>query len=359
MVIDFRCSGCNAPLTIPQNPNEKAKCTFCGVESLLKTPHGNAAQSGIPLKLTAPEIHERLVRLFMACDTIPIDLFEQAEVIREERYYVPAYCFYCNSMASFTYEVGITRNETYTTGKGSNKQIHTRVVTDWNPNSSMASASPTVFASANRKMSRKIQNLYLTYDPKKLVDIKDFSYPNGVQTLDNDYPEAASFSEKVTPYVNDLLRQQANGIVAKLNHRNLVMNGGNIQKESAQVLLGLYRIVYTYGGREYSVWTDGFGANPFHDGIPQDLNRKQELISMEKQHAEMCHQHSKADTLMWFLAIITLGIYLIASPALQKKRERAEQKRLSLQKIQDFKDVLTKIKTQFTESKSTLKGIYK
>jgi hypothetical protein len=363
--IDFRCTGCSAPLEIPKNLRGSVKCPFCGVECRLENNNKNAEivakeniNSGIPLSATPLLLHNVLVEHLCQAPHLPVDIFEKAEVIRDERYYVPAYCFYCNSMASFTYEVGVNRSETYTVGYGKNRRIQTRTVTEWSPNSNMVSASPTVFASGNRKMFDQIKELYISLSPKKLIDVEELTFPEGVETLNYDFPESASFSEKVAPYVNELLRKQAESTVAKLNTRNKAMSGSNVQKESTRVLLGLYKVVFTYDGKEYYIWVTGNGENSYHEGIPEDLIRAEALKEMRNRHAEMIKSHRSAFAMTVFLAVITCGIYLLASSALKDKRARDEQRIKSQQEIREFEAVSANIKEQFKAQNKRLKGIY-
>jgi ABC-type Fe3+-hydroxamate transport system substrate-binding protein len=92
--------------------------------------------------------------------------------------------------------------------------------------------------------------------------------------------------------------------------------------------------------------------------LPIDLARQQILAQMETEHTKLNNEHQNANTAMIWLALITCGIYLLASSALAKKKEREELIQQSLQKINDFKGEIAGIKKNFAEQKRTLRGIY-
>ena len=110
MAKNFRCNGCGESLKIPQNARGVMKCPSCKTECLLDGIIKNAEMaakeninSGIPLTATAAILHGQIISILSKSSQIPLDVFEKAEVIREERYCVPAYCFEYNGEAPFSY----------------------------------------------------------------------------------------------------------------------------------------------------------------------------------------------------------------------------------------------------------------
>jgi len=243
--------------------------------------------SGIPLTASPGKLHQQLVSSLCDSSNMPLDVFDKVEVIREERYCVPAYCFYCNGTASFTYEVGDARSQTYTVDRGNKVEIYEKTRTEWTPNSSSASISQTVFASGNKKLAAQISALYADFNPKNLVDIDELEFPHDVVTYDYNLPQPVAFNDYVQPALEEMLEEKAlDNLIG--NTRNFSIGGSNIHKEVVYVLLGLYRVIYKYNDQEYSIWLTGDGNKKYIDGdIPVDSKREAELdaINQAKEKA--------------------------------------------------------------------------
>jgi len=295
-VKDFRCNGCGAPLPIPKNSKGHVKCpsckTECVIEGLIKNAEIAAKEnieSGIPLTASPATLHRELVSCLTEAPSIPLDVFEKGEVVREERYCVPAYCFHCNGTESFTYDVANERSQVVVRGDGERSWEETRRKIEWdNGKSSTAAVRQTIFVSGNKKLASQIKELYLKFDPKKLVDIEELEFPFDVETLNSDLPQTAAFNEYAVPYIEKMLKKKAEDSLAKQKTRDLQMGGANIQKDTTRVFLGLYRVVFMYGGKEYSVWVTGDGQKTFHEGMPMDMQ-----LYMQHQKAQKALEEKK------------------------------------------------------------------
>lgn len=281
---DFRCNGCGAPLKIPKNSKGVVICPSCRNECVLEGLAKNAEiaakeniNSGVPLSASPVTLNNQLVSSLYESPYIPLDVLDKAEVIREERYCVPAYCFYCNGTASFTYETGVQRSQTYTVDRGDSVEIREKTRTEWQPGSSSASITETVFAPGEKKLAQYIQQLYMQIDQQQLahhlIDIEELDFPPDVVTYDYNLPQPMAFNEYVKPYIEKSLQKKAESSI-RGNVRNFSIGGSNIQKDIVRVFLGLYRVVYRYGNREYSMWVTGDGQKVYHDELPLDSNRK-------------------------------------------------------------------------------------
>jgi hypothetical protein len=289
-VKDFRCNGCGAPLPIPKNSKGHVKCpsckTECVIEGLVKNAEIAAKEdinSGYPLFTPPAVLHKRLVSLLSESPNMPWDVFEKGEVVREEHYCVPAYCFYCNGTASFTYEVGNKRAQTYTVDRGDRVEIIEKTRIEWSPGSSSAAVSQTVFVPGNKKLATEIEKLYKHLDPNKLVDIEELDFPLDVETYTYNLPQPAAFAEYVVPGIEQLLKEKAKESIANLNARGFSMSGTNIQKETVRVFLGLYRVVFKYGDKEYSFWATGDGGKVINGGMPSDSSECQKALAVADQ----------------------------------------------------------------------------
>ena len=285
---NFRCNGCGASLEFPKNAAGHVKCTFCGNDCVLDGIITNAEiaakeniNSGVPLTATPSMLHSKLVSLLSESPYIPLDVFDKVEVVREERYCVAAYQFFCNGSASFTCQVGnIERVQEQSYEKGflddaTYHVISTKNVTKWSPMSSTVSCTGTVFASGNKNLATPIQRLYSKYDPSRLldmlVDIEELNFPADVVSYGYNLPEPAAFNEFAMPVVERILQKNAQKSLENKSYiKDFSLGGNNITKETVRVFLGLYRIVFIYEGQEYSMWATGDARHAWLEGFPID-----------------------------------------------------------------------------------------
>jgi hypothetical protein len=231
-------------------------------------------------------LHGALVSLLSESPDIPLDVFDKIEIVREERYCVPAYCFDCNATASFTYEAGSEHRNKTAVDLGDRTRVETDYYTVWNHGSSNASITATYFVSGNKKMAAQIEKLCSHgIDPKQLIDVNELNFPSDAETYEYNLPELAAFNEYVKPYIEKELESKAENSVKDSYVRGLKMGGSNIQKEMLRVFLGIYHVVYKYGDQEYSMWVTGDGKTYCHDGLPMDLERKNEYQLKVKKAA--------------------------------------------------------------------------
>ena len=284
-VKNFRCNVCSAPIQIPVNSKGYVKCPYCDtdcvLDGLVKNSEITAKEninSGLPLSASSATLHKKLVTVLSATPLLPLDFFEKSEVVREERYCVPAYCFCCSGSTSFTYEVGNERVQTYYDHPKDVAATHI----EWTPGSSIASVSPILFAPGNKKTAEQIKALYTHLDPNKLVDIETLEFPPDVVTYNYDLPQSVAFTEYVVPLVDKMLEQKAKKSIAKLNYRHFTTGGSSVQKEVTRILLGLYHIVLKYGEQEYAIWVTGDGEKIINEGMPKDT-RLMEDVNAKKQ----------------------------------------------------------------------------
>jgi hypothetical protein len=266
------------------------------------------------------------------------------EVVAENRYFVPAYLFYCTGTSPFTY--GFTNVRL-----GMSVQQSSLELTHM---SSSATATATFLAPGNKEMIPLIKEFYfkerieinvkgkeygkyaevietaLKLHPKnlsraarhlsgstdvgdfeaidvmdalqngrssinrililcddmlaKLVDVEFLDFPNDAIVHEYNIPPIVSFNEYARPHMDALLRSSAEASLKGKAYRDLTMGGGNIQKDNeVRVLLGIYQVVYTCEGKEYSFYATGDGLKVIHDEMPKDTER--ENIFAEKTKA--------------------------------------------------------------------------
>ncbi|MCL2721065.1 MAG: zinc-ribbon domain-containing protein [Treponema sp.] len=285
MVKDFRCNGCGSPLKIPKNSLKPVRCpsckTECVIEGLVKNAEMAAKEniaSGFPLTSTPAILHSRLLSCLTKSLTMPTDMLEKIEVISEEHHCVPAFYFYCNGSASFTYDaINIREHKT-------SHDMGDRNVTKWEEYeeathmSGTANASAEVVTSGNKAFGHHIRNLYMFLNGNKLVDFAELDFPNDVVTHDYNFPQTASFNEYAKPYMEKLLKENAVKSMKNKKTRNLSLGGNRIDKdEVVRIFLGLYRIIFKYNNKEYSIWVTGDGEKAISDEIPIDTERQKEL----------------------------------------------------------------------------------
>ena len=394
MVRDFRCNNCGSPLKIPNNSRAPVKCpsckTECVIEGLLKNAEmadKENINSGVPLTASPSTLHRKLVSILIKSQNIPLDVFEKIEVVREEHHCVPAFYFYCNGTASFTYDaINIRQHKT-------SHDMGDKNVTKWEnyeeatQMSGSANASAKVVASGNKAFGSQVRDLYMFLDDNKLDDFAELGFPYDVITHDYNFPQTASFNEYAKSYMEKLLEKNAVASLSGKNVRNLSLGGSRIDKDEViRVFLGMYRIVFKYGDKEYSVWVSGDGEKAFHEGMPSDQQRQKTLE--QKQNAKKEELASfrlpiAKVTLLSFLGVFcfTGGVFGMASLysvvllllglagfiyclvilvkiGKKNKTQRSAIESKHQNEIDSFKGELTSVIEQFKGNKKALRGIY-
>ncbi|MDR2447814.1 MAG: hypothetical protein LBD58_11115 [Treponema sp.] len=397
-VKDFRCNGCGAPLPIPKNSKGRVKCPSCKTECVIDGLVKNAEMadkeninSGFPLLASSAVLHRKFVSLLAETPGMPLDVFEKGEVVREEHCCIPSYLFYCNGTVSYTYEAGNERSQVVVRDNGQKSWEETRSHTEWTQMSGNANASATVFASGNRQAAPQIKKLYMFLDPTKLVDFDELDFPHDVVTYDYNLPQAASFNEYIKPYVETLLKKEAEKSLKDRTIRDLSMGGSRIDKdEVVRVFLGLYRVVFKYDGKEYSVWITGDGEKTFIEELPVDRERKKALDdakqAQEKSMAALTVPKTGCLTFglvvcIIFSAIFTITMFgggggtpfLVALPFLvgaiicgsfrSKKKnaystQQAEIEAKYKKDVAEIESQAANVVQQFKHQKKALRGIY-
>ena len=354
---------------------------------------GKNVESGIPLTASPAILHRKLVSYLMESPNMPLDVFEKGEVVREEHYCVPAYQFSYNATASFICQVGNTervQEQSYEKGFLSDEVSHvitTKDVTKWTPMSSSVSLSGVLFTPGEKKLAPQIQKLYMQLDPNhlssQLIGSEELDFPPDAETYGYNLNQVAAFNEYVMPLVNKKLQQDANNSLAGKKIKDFSMGGSNIQKDIIRVFFGLYRIVFKYDDKEYSVWVTGDGENAFHEGMPEDTQRKKTLEDKQFSMREelSCIPEPKTGVLTLgivasviagiilaiqvhpiFLAVGLAGI-IIFSILRSKARnpyelQWAETEGRWQKEINDFDAQLKNVLQQFKSQKKALHGVY-
>jgi hypothetical protein len=230
-------------------------------------------------------------------------------------------------------------------------------------------------------MASQIESLY-TYFPKKLIDVEELDFPADVETLNSDLPQSEAFNDYAVPRIEAALKKKAEETIAKQTTTGLTLGGANIQKEVVRVFLGLYRVVYKYDGKDYSLWAAGDGEKILCDELPVDSERQKVLD--EKQQAKNSVPEAKTGLLNFFKVVCIIiaalfalggltsgeGLYwgvAVVSGALaitfgvlrsKKRNVRTAKQAVAQKEIDAFQAEVTGAAQRFKEQKKALPGIY-
>jgi hypothetical protein len=243
-------------------------------------------ESGVPFTASPSMLHHRLVHCIAEKPFMPLDVFNKVEVIREEHFCVPAYLISCNGSETFTFDVSNARSQTVVRSDGRESWEETRTREEWdNGKSSTVAVRMITIAPGNRKTVKLVQGLYGDFDAKKLVAIEKLIYPADAYMERSDIPQTMAYNEFTVPVVEKALKQKAIESLSKQKTRALQMGGANIQiqNEVVRIFLSMYRIVFKYGDKEYSLWVSGDGKKTMHTGMPVDGQIKKALDEKQKE----------------------------------------------------------------------------
>jgi hypothetical protein len=179
-------------------------------------------------------------------------------------------------------------------------------------------------------------------------------------------PQPTAFNEHVKPYIEWLLRQEAEHSISNKKFRNFSMGGSRIEKEVKRVFLGLYRIVYKYDEQDYSIWSSGDGQKVYYNELPFDPHRKQILDEKQLAKESIPLKTGWLNFGLWVCiigAFFTFGISLIGAiifGILRSNKKKEHNARLAEKQrdIDDFDGQLTSVKHQFKSQKKAFRGIY-
>ena len=374
----FCCNSCGSPLKIPKNSRGHVVCPSCRNECVLEGLVKNAEiaakeniNSGVSLSASPATLHKQLIKSLCDSTVIPLDVFNKAEVVREEHYCTPAYLYYCNGTASFTYEAGNVRQHKTAIDLGDKTRVETQNYMEWTQLSSSAAASATLFASGNREVASQIRKLYMIFDPNNLEDYEYLEFPSDVVTHNFNLPQAAAFNEYLKPHMEELLEKKVKDSLKGRDFRDLTMGGSNIQKdEVVRVFLGLYHVIYKYDGREYSVWMTGDGSNALSEGLPVDVHRKN-VIDERRQRIASIPDGGNGPGMLWIIlsaiaGIFTVGLAWILTIVLIVFKVIASNKRKALdgqrdqakRELSEFEAQASDTGKKFKSQRKALRGIY-
>ena len=330
MAKNFRCSNCGNSLEIPKNARGQVKCPYCKTECVLDGLIKNAEIAakgnivgGIPLSATSAQLHRQLVSFLSESPNVTLDVFEKGEVIREERYCIPAYQFNSSGTMKYSYQTGNPVQKQRREKRFDEWYIVTYTEIDWTRANDTADLDAELFVSGNKAVALQIENLYMFLDPGQCEDIEYLSFPNDVVTYEFDIPENKAYSDYVKPHMEEQLARRVRKNIESIKYyKDMAITGSSIRKDDLKrVFLGLYRVVFKYGGEEFSIWVTGDGSRSYwNEGFPEDMtykntlsNQKNILDEKKKNLSEKKKTYKSMPTSNKSICIFFLVISIIAA----------------------------------------------
>jgi DNA-directed RNA polymerase subunit RPC12/RpoP len=406
MTISFSCPNCSKTYNVSDDKaGKKTKCPAC--ETSITVPSADAASSppaaapppqppisvakpplpavpskpfsipaeenievGVSLNASPAMLHRKLVSS-LSGTTLPLDVLDKVEVVREERFAVPAYIFDCNATASVTYEQA--KEVTNRTVKDLGDKVRETTYTDvqWDPQSTNVSATAMLVIPGSKTDDQPIQKVYANFDSSRLDGIRDLQFPSNTELRLFGMSNSMAFNGYAKPIAEKLLEREVEKLAGGKQVRNVHLGGSNIQKGNAEkALLGLYRIRYKYNGSEYSFWTAGDGIGSWHDKpLPPDPQRQRtydtlsEAASVEPKSASL---YGCAHAVFFVIGCFTVGVGFLGNAAMlavyffQKKNadEHNEQIAKAKRDLEAFKAEKSSVVQRFKGQKKALNGIY-
>jgi hypothetical protein len=343
--------------------------------------------SGLGLTAANPRIHSKLIQILSVKPNLPLDIFEQAEVLREEHYFGPAYAFFCNGTAPYTYDAAMYVKRTWTEDSSSGntawQTTKTETDTQWQPVSSSVSLSKTIYVTGNSDYADQIDKLFNTTSiDGKLVGINELGLPADAVLLGDNLSEQQAYTRHAVPSVKEQLRFQADAAMKTASKgketRNFHMSDASVQKDSAvdKVLLGSYCVILGYRGQEYPVWLSGDGSSGYADALPRD-SVQERLIADKKREQENIPPAKTGLLTLGIVGGMLLAFFGYASPyhigsllglALAAacfvfRFQKSKEYRNRYDAVQKEIDALTSrfdgIAKDFKNRRQALKGIYR
>ena len=278
----YHCKNCGAALEVGARPTSNVVvCPACHTQNMIENIVKNAEiaakqniNSGIPLSVGPDQLHAVLVEALAASPNLPLDVFDEVEVLRETHVCVPAYCFEVMGNMSYTVEVGAEREREHTSVSNGNITVTTKKQIEYSTINGQAFDSKTMFVAGSKEMTSVVTALYRDYDTGALVDIEDLVFPEDVYTCNPDLPQTTAFNQYIRPTMEKYLENKALQSLSNSIYRNFTPGGTNIQKgETLRVFVGIYEIAYRYKNKEFYLYVTGDGRAYYYDELPTDDTR--------------------------------------------------------------------------------------
>ncbi|MCD7708236.1 MAG: hypothetical protein LUI02_00005, partial [Clostridiales bacterium] len=277
--------------------------------------------SGTQMEAAESQLHTCLLQAMFSSACMPMDVLENAEVTKEEHLCVPAYLFSaCNGMATMNYQQGTMEDQQVIVGSGKNMHTRTETHTRWTPCSSSVSVTYTLVASASKDMEAIVAGLYRDGTVPSLIDVEDLDFPDDAEEFANNIPHATAFANDCRPFMDNALMVQAQQMLEGQMYQDLRISGSNINRgDMTRIMLGIYRITFTYQGREYKVYVSGDGQKFYCTDVPVDTEGANFIAAKQNEKEQMKPHvlHIAIPIIVLIIgiiclcAVIPLGIILI------------------------------------------------
>ena len=377
---NLTCPSCGSPLTIPNNSTGIVYCGSCGNRCMLSGMDVNAEilkkndiNSGVPFKGSRKAVTQVIVHHVTSSKYMPADLVDELDVVKEELICVPAYLYYCSAMASYSYELGVTRERPVVESDGKDVDVTYEKYTEWTRMSEIASDSSTVVVSGNSDYLTIVDNIYSDLNPSALVDVEDLTYPLDADTVVYNVPVITAFNEYVKKKVSERLSETARNSIKDSKTKSFKMGSVNIMKDQeTRIMLGVYDYTVSYKDNYYHFYFDGITENYFTD-MPVPVDKASESFDQRK-HKEL--SELKDPKKKWMTIIATcagiglIGLFTIVIPILAAigvglsiwrlnvDKKKYEDSKANLEKeIKANMAPIYKAKKEFRRNPSQIKGI--
>ena len=375
----YHCKNCGAALQVGAHPTSNVVvCPACHTQNMIENIVKNAEiaakqniNSGIPLTAGPDQLHSVLIQALAASPNLPLDVFDEVEVISETHVCVPAYCFEVMGNMSYTVEVGAEREHEHTRVTNDSIKVTTETKIEYSTINGQSFDSKTMFVAGSKEMSDVVTALYRDYDTGALVDIEDLVFPEDVYTCSPDLPQTTAFNQHIRPAMERLLQQKALQSLSNSIYRNFTPGGTNVQKgETLRVFVGVYQITYRYKGQEYYLYVTGDGRAYYYDSLPNDATRVTKAQAMQDELKAVKDKSWIAPVAgialgilllvvrAGFLpAVIVCALVWIVGKIFLGKQPKAEREAIKA-RIDAFNREPEEAKQRFLSSGRRLRGIY-
>ncbi|MCD7929385.1 MAG: hypothetical protein LUF86_04410 [Clostridiales bacterium] len=379
-VRDFHCKNCGTPLEIPRGSNGKVVCPSCKTECIIEGLVKNAEiqqkeniNSGVPLSAEVTTLHNSVVNALTSSPSMPLDVLEQCEIVKEEHLCIPAYSFYCSGQANYTYEAGNIRQHKTAIDKGNYTKVEKENYLEWTQMTGNASCDRNMVASGNREFADIIPRLFGNFSEGSLEDFEYLEYPADVETYPFNLPQMSSFNEYCKPIIEKELKDKAAQALEGKTYRGLNVSNTSVHKdEMTRIFLGIYRITFVYKGTEYVMYISGDGKWYLCDKVPVDTERQKFLEEKERARDSIsppkigtkliviayivgligCLFSPFAGIIIFAIAIVLTVFRVRQGSAYKVGREKIQQE------INEFNAQAEQAKQRFITEDRPLKGIY-
>lgn len=280
----IQCPSCGASFDVNERTQSNVQCPYCGSSIPVKssdTPCTSARkyQRIIPFKISEQKAMDIMLKKLVETEGVPVDVFQNIENIRVEKYFLPMYMLNGDIYAPWNATQVEVRERKVRDRDG---RMTTEYYDEKWPISGIAQSTYWLLSSSNnnshlpsvlREYGKVIEYTNAMASASISDEVQEINYqlPDGCKEIETDTDSHTVFqSNPVSDYINQIAIQAAKSQIPS-SYENFRCSPRWTNNVVELVGVAVYYIQFSYKGETYGFCIDGLGYSCYSN-FPQDHN---------------------------------------------------------------------------------------